>query len=83
MTPQTVPHHGQGIRKRGARFAIPRGLAPGQLVTPHALMGEQGDQRKQTQQGGRGVCDRQVRPLALGFDPQPGATCLASMGHEK
>lgn len=39
-------------------------------------MGEQSDQRKESQQGWRSAQNRQVRPLALGFDAETGARFL-------
>ena len=58
------------IRKGGQGFAIPGGLSNGKRLLTQQLMSKNGHERKESQQGGSGAQDRQIRPLALGLDAQ-------------
>jgi hypothetical protein len=57
---------------------IPGTLRQRQLTVRIEGLAEQNDQTEQAKQGRRGSFNRQVIPLALGFDPQMRPTFLKS-----
>lgn len=65
-----LTNQSQGIGKGGQGFAIPSRLPNRKGLLTQQLMGKNGDEGKQAQQGRRGAQDRQIRPLTLGLDPQ-------------
>ncbi|HVB24858.1 MAG TPA: hypothetical protein VNG51_23170 [Ktedonobacteraceae bacterium] len=58
------------IRKGQQTFGVPGSLTNGKGLLIQQLLSKNGDERKECQQGGRSVCNRQLRPLALRLDAQ-------------
>ena len=67
--PQVTADESDDIRKGGFGFGVPGGRADGQRALGSELVSQQGDERKQAQEGGGGAGNCQIRPLALGFHP--------------
>src|SRR5215218_10270719 len=70
LTPDRTPYCGEAVGKGRPRLVVPgagRDLEPG---TAGEARGQQGDDREQAEQAGRGAGDRLVRPLPLGLDAE-------------
>lgn len=65
-----LSNHSQRVREGGPEFDIPSRLADGQPTALNMPMRQQGHEREQPQQSGRGAQDGLVRPLTLGLDAQ-------------
>ena len=68
--PNPAPDGGQGVGEGRARLAAPGGRADGRAGAVVEACREQGDDREQREQAGRGARDGVVRPLTSGPDPE-------------
>ncbi len=58
------------IRKGQQAFGVPGSLTNGKGLLIQQLLSKNGEERKDRQQGGSSVCNRQLRPLALVSTPR-------------
>src|SRR4029450_5610499 len=72
-TPEMPAYQGQAIRECRLSLVIPRRDGYWDLPIVAQSQGQQGDEREQSQQDRGGARNGLVRPLALGFEPEPGA----------
>src|SRR4051812_39736106 len=70
LSPQLLAHQGERIGEGRMSLVVPGRPPKGARCLPHPAMGEQGDEREQTQQrrGGPSYC--QVRPLPLRLETE-------------
>ena len=72
--PQLMALPGEGIGEDGQGFGgVPGRGANGHVLSVETVVRQQGDDGEQGQQGGRGACDGQIRPLGViqGLQPRP------------
>ena len=81
MTPQAAAHQRNGIRKGRALFAVPCRASCRQRLLVKPALGQQGDQRIESQQARSGPGNRFVRPLTLRFHAQVRPCLLKSHFH--
>ena len=72
MQPEGLADRMQQVGESGTALLIPGGLLPRQIALRVECIGQQDDQRGEAQERRGGASDRQVTPLALGFDVQAG-----------
>src|SRR3712207_3027516 len=67
LGPDLAPHRGEGVGEGRVPLAIPGRGRDAQACAVAQSGGEQGDDREQPEQAGRGAGDGLVRPLPLGL----------------
>ena len=70
LAPELPPDSGKGVGEGRPPLAIPSVNVDGRAVPVIKVCREQGHDREQREQAGRGAGDRPVRPLALGLDAE-------------
>jgi len=68
--PQGAAHEGQGVGERRVVLGVPGCLSDGARPGRDLVVGQERDEGKQAQEGGRDAADGPVRPLALRFDAE-------------
>ncbi len=70
LSPEIVAHQSEGVAEGGAWLGVPGSTTDGAGLPLKQLVGQQGDQGEEAEEGGGGASNGLVRPLTLALDPQ-------------
>src|SRR4051794_7414105 len=70
LPPDLAPNRGESVSEGGPLLAVPGGRCNAQASVTAEAVGQQGHDREQAEQAGRGAGDGLVGPLPLGFDAE-------------